>query len=157
MTTIPRPLLAIKQDWQRFNPRVLNIPQTTPLVIRRTLTRLISLRTRLTRCRHAVSHRAARLRASLLRSVFSGWRAFIKRVIQHPPYAAIAINHLRSLSHDISPLAIDNWAVKLLLLNPSLFVELIPELNYRAPVDVRGNRLDPWWKALKMNLSQARL
>ncbi len=157
MNTIPRPLLAIQQDWRRFNPRTLNLLQATPLTIRRALTRLVSLKTRLTRCRHVVNRRSTRLRASLLRSIFSGWRAFIKRVIQHSPYAAIAINHLHTLSHGASPLGIDNWASRLVLLDPSLFAELVPELNYQAPIDVHRNQHDPWWKALKLNLSQARL
>ena len=141
MNNIPRQLLSIKRDWQQFKSQNPNVLPSSAVTVERRLAYLLSLKTRLTRCRHAATGRAARLRASLLRSVFSGWRGLIRRVVQHPPFAVIAVNHLRILSRNLPPSLITTGRSSYYSSIPRYSPDYYPILRTRPPsmlVGIRG-------------------
>ncbi len=133
MNVIPPQLAAIHRDWGELGIRRIPLVLLTVRAARALLMRFVSLKIRLIRCRNVRSIRAKSLRASLLRAVF------------------------QSLIHETPPLDPNNWAVKLLALDPATLQEFIPEIRTAAPVSAQTNKQDPFWRALKTNLSAARL
>ena len=157
MNVIPPQLAAIHRDWGELGIRRIPLVLLTVRAARALLMRFVSLKIRLIRCRNVRSIRAKSLRASLLRAVFSGWRSILKKLLRIPQFRDITIAHFQSLIHETPPLDPNNWAVKLLALDPATLQEFIPEIRTAAPVSAQTNKQDPFWRALKTNLSAARL
>ncbi len=157
MNVVPRALLAIQRDWTQLRLRRTPIHQLTPTGIHTLFARLMSLKLRLTRCRRVQSVRARSLRGSLLRAVFCGWRTLIRKLLHIPEHHHLVINHLQDLAFSTSIFDPSNWAIRLLSMDSQLFLNFIPTMGALAPETARTNPREPFWRALKLNLSTAQL
>ncbi len=157
MDTIPAQLTAIRRDWRRLNLRQVPVVQLGPAAIRNLLVHLSSLKARLTRCRRVISAQARSLRARLLRSLFLGWRTVLRKAVQVPHLQGIAVEHVLNQAHATHLFDTNNWVPRILATDPALFRGLIPQINISAPHSAQGHIRDPFWRALRANLSVARL
>ncbi len=157
MDMIPRALFAIQRDWIRLRLRQTPVHQLTLTGVRNLLARLMSLKLRLIRCRQVRSPRAQSLRGSLLRAVFSGWRATLRKLVHIPRLRHLAVDHFQALASSTSVFDPNNWTIRLLSMDPHLFLGLIPAIGEMAPETARAYPQGPFWRALKLNLSTARL
>ena len=144
MNTIPAPLSAIKRDWSRLNLRQIPIVRMGPPAVRNLFARLLSLRTRLHRCRRITSIQARSLRAKLLRSLFAGWRTVVRKAAQTPHLRHVTIEHVLDLARDTHVLHANDWVPRILFMDPTLFQGLIPQANMSAPFSAQGNIQDPF-------------
>ena len=159
MNVIPRQLSAIRRDWTRIRAEMsrLNLNQRTGRQVRLTLDRLMSLKTRLTRCRHVVTRPASRVRAQLLRSVFQKWRAFVKQALHSPVHRDGTVSYLHFLLRNTSALDPNSWPLRLAVFDSGLLSQSLPEMPLQAPPSAQINLRDPYWQAVKGNPSTARL
>ncbi len=154
---IPRQLAAIRRDWTQLAPSHLTPDQMSATAVRDLLVRLDSLKVRLMRCRNVRSRQAKSLRASLFRSIFSGWRATLKKLLRTQRHQNSTVAYIRGLIQASNPFNPSSWIIRLLALDSARFKAFIPELDAAAPVTAQGDPLDPYWRALKVNLSPAQL
>ena len=159
MNITPAPLLAVKRDLSRVRSYIqqVNLSQQTALQVRRLLNRLTALRTRLLRCRHVIAMPARKLRTQLLRSSFALWRSLVKRLALIPAHSDRTAQHFRQLVCQIPPADPHNWALRLMTFDVTTLRLILPELLSAAPQTARDTPSDPYWKALKGNLSQTAL
>ena len=159
MNILPAQLSAVKRDWTRLRAHInlLDLNLLTGQQLLSLLNRLMSLKTRLLRCRRIVTYSSSRVRAQLLRSIFTKWRALIKRSLQIPTLSEGVIVYLRNSLQDADALDPHQWITRFILFDVVFLRPYLPELNLRAPVSAQQNHLDPYWRTIKGNPSVARL
>ena len=159
MNHSPTALHVINRDLQRARTlaRNSNYQNLTPAQTLLLLNRFYSVKKRALRCRFVTGTRTRQLRATILRTAFRCWRAVIRRLARIPGLRDWAANHLTLLSQREGLFNPNNWAVRLLGTDPSLFWGVIPAIADNAPVTARFQLCDPYWRCLKLNPSTARL
>ena len=159
MNIIPSSLAAIRRDYNRIRTRIRqsNPAHQTARRVLPNLHHLTTLRTRLLRCRFITSSAARRVRAQLLRSSFSLWRSLLKRLASIPSLTGAVTRHIRQLFNDIPLLDPHHWAIRLTVFDPQILPQLLPEMQALIPPSVFLTAPDPYWRALKGNLSTAPL
>ena len=159
MNPIPTQLTAVKRDYSRVRVQIrrVNLTLQTPLQIRHFLDRLTALRTRLLRCRRVISSSARQFRARLFRSSFALWRSLVKRLVLIPALCHVAARHIHQLLHDIPIIDPQNWALRLIVFDGPALCPIMPEILSLAPPTARDTPTDPYWRALKGNMSLASL
>ena len=157
MNTVPFALLAIQRDWRQLHLHQVPLARVSRSTVRTLLDRIISLKIRLVRCRHIHSRRSKSLRATLLRTVFSGWRATLKKLLLTPGQQDLAISHLRDSIRAGTMFDPNNWALKMVVLDSAVLQNFIPEIRAAAPMSAQNDARDAYWRTLKANLSTAQL
>ena len=159
MNIIPAPLTAIRRDYRRVRTRIhqTSPSQRTARQVLQDLNRLTTLRTRLLRCRHIISPLARRVRAQLLRSAFTLWRSFVKRLVQTLVHLDVVAQHIQHLLNDVPTFDPHNWTTRLAIFDAQTLQQIFPEIQTLVPPSVTIMSQDPYWRALKGHLSLAPL
>ncbi len=149
---IANDLNRIQLSISRTNIQQLPIPQARLL-----LNQLYGIKRRALNCRFITSTRSRSTRALILRRAFQSWRTIVRQMVHTAHLRAWIVDHLQTIGSATSIFDLNNWVIRLTTLEPRLFIQVLPEVLTGAPLSAQTLATDPYWRAVKLNLSPSRL
>ena len=159
MNRAPQTLQVIRDDLHRCElaSRQTDFPRLTPNGARGLLQRFYSIRRRANNCRFVFSSHARALRARILRRAFQAWRSSIRKMLDTATLRDWVVAHIRTTGGQVSIFDPNNWTIRLLCLEWPSFQHDISTAMAGVPLTAQQQPQDPYWRALKLNLSHRQL